>query len=392
MQDHRLHVLVIPHQFPRTEGDIGGIFVLDYIDALKPFCEVSVLMPGYEPRAGMTRLPRAPNGILYVTCTPRLRGGVRRARFGRMEVLHRMGRAAPFLPNVDLIHAHGAVFHGLPAATLGRKLGVPVVLTVHTGPFNKLLRRATTRWLTRRTLERVDCVCPVSNDLLHQIENAGITPKRTEVTYNPVDTDLFRPSAREETRRQRITFAGRLEEYKGGLRVAKAFAEIASRWPGWTLSIGGDGPERPAIQAFLDNNPALNGRVDLLGGYTKTELADLLTRSDFFVYPSRHETFGLVLAEAMSAGLPVIGPNCTAPPEYIDARSGLLVPPDDVLAIAGAMEQMLQNFTRYDRDAIRERVVERFGFASFGRRLLDTYRSLVGTPNHRDPTCAGSRV
>jgi glycosyltransferase involved in cell wall biosynthesis len=296
------------------------------------------------------------------------------------------------LPNVDLIHAHGAVFHGVPASNLGRRLGVPVVLTVHTGPFQKLLRRRTTRWLTRRTLERVDCVCPVSEDLRHQIEDAGIRPNRTDVTYNPVDTELFVSSTRKESPR-RIAFAGRLEEYKGGLRVVKAFAEIAERWPGWTLSIGGDGPERTAIQEFLDDNPGLYGRVDLLGECTKSELADLFAFSDFFVYPSRHETFGLVLAEAMSAGLPVIGPNCTAPPEYIDPRSGLLVPPDDLEAIARAMEQMLQTLSSYDRAAIRERVVQRFGFASFGRRLLDTYLSLVTTPSsHRDPMCAESRV
>jgi glycosyltransferase involved in cell wall biosynthesis len=382
----------MPHQFPSADGEIGGIFVLDYIEAIKLYCDVSVLMPGYERRAGMTRLPRAPDGVQYLTCSPWFRGGDRRRRLGRLELLHRLGRAAASLPNVDLIHAHGVVFNGLPASKLGTRLGVPVVLTVHTGPFDKLLRRATVRRLTRRTLERVDCVCPVSDDLRHQIENAGIRPKQTEVTYNPVDTDLFMPSAREEPRR-RIAFAGRLEEYKGGLRVVKAFAEIAERWPGWTLSIGGDGPERPAIQAFLDDNRALNGRVELLGECTKTELANLFANSDFFVYPSRHETFGLVLAEAMSAGLPVIGPNCTAPPEYIDTRSGLLVPPDDLPGIARAMEQMLQTFSSYNRDAIRESVVQRFGFASFGRRLLETYRSLVpDLRSHRDPTCVESRV
>ena len=393
MQDNRLHVLVMPHQFPSADEDIAGIFVRDYIEAIKPYCDVSVLMPGNEHRSGTARLARAPDGIQYIACTPRLRGGERMQRLGRMESLHRLGRASSALPNVDLIHAHGAMFHGLPASRLGRKLGIPVALTVHTGPFDKLLRRATTRWLTRRTLEHVDCVCPVSDDLRRQIENAGIRPKRAEVTYNPVDTDLFLPVASNGAAPKRIAFAGRLEEYKGGLRVVKAFAEVAGRWPDWTLSIAGDGPERRAIQAFLDGSPALNGRVDLLGGYTKAELAALFAASAFFVYPSRHETFGLVLAEAMSAGLPVIGPNCTAPPEYIDARSGLLVPPDDLSAIARAMEQMLETHASYDRDGIRGRVVERFGLVSFGRRLLDTYRSLLAAPtSHRNPMCAESRV
>lgn len=394
MQDHRPHVLVMPNQFPGSEGDVGGVFVRDYIEAIKPHCTVSVLVPQSSEtaqRAGLIRMPRSLEGVQYITCTPLLRGGERRRRLGRLELLHRLTRAARFVGEVDLIHAHGAVFHGLPAWKLGRRLDVPVLVTVHTGPFDKLLRRPTIRWLTQRTLESVDCVCPVSHDLRRQIQSAQIRPRRMDVTYNPVDTDLFLPSKRRESHR-RIAFAGRLEEYKGGLRVVKAFADIAGRWPGWTLSVGGDGPERRAIQAFLDANPSLTGRVQLLGGYEKPQLADLFARSDFFVCPSRHETFGLVIAEAMSAGLPVIGPNCTAPPEYVDARSGLLVPPDDVSAIARAMEQMLQGLSSYNRNAIRESVVQRFGFASFGRRLLDIYCSLVATPmNNRDPTCAESR-
>ena len=391
MQEARLRVLVMPEQFPRADGDIAGIFTLDYIEAIKPYCDVTVLAPGHEQHAGIARVPKTNDDVQILTCTPWLRGGGnRRQRLGRLEVLHRLGRATPFLTDIDLIHAHGPLFHGVPASSLGRKLGVPVVLTVHTGPFDKLLRRASTRRLARRTLERVDCVCPVSHDLRDQIEDAGIRPKRVDVTYNPVDTELFRPAPRGESPHRQIAFAGRLEEYKGGLRVVRAFAEIAGRWHGWTLSIGGEGPELPAIQAFLDAHPSLNGRVDLLGRRTKAELADLFTASDFFVYPSRHETFGLVIAEAMSAGLPVIGPNCTAPPEFIDARSGLLVPPDDVSAIADAMEKMLRTLPSYDRDAIRQSVVQRFGFASFGRGLLDIYRSLLPTPsNHRDPTCAG---
>lgn len=386
--ERRLRVAVVPEQFPRATDDIAGIFTRDYIEAIRPHCDVTVVLPGTEERRGVTRRATE-DGIEYVMCTPALRGGgARRQRLGHIEGLYRVGKAAPLLRDVDLIHAHGAVFHGVPAVTLGRRLGVPVVLTIHTGPFAKLLRRRTSRFLTRRTLERVDCVCPVSDDLRRQIEHAGIRPRRVEVTYNPVDTDLFRPPA-ERPLRRRIAFAGRLEEYKGGLRVVRAFASIAERLPGWTLSIAGDGPERPVIQMFVDRHPELAGRVELLGAYTKASLADLFASSDFFVYPSRHETFGLVIAEAMSAGLPVVAPDRTAPPEFVDHRHGVLVPPDDVQEIATAMERVAHELSGFDRDAIRQSIVDRFGFAAFGKRLLDTYRSLLAARRHEgDQPCA----
>jgi glycosyltransferase involved in cell wall biosynthesis len=217
----------------------------------------------------------------------------------------------------------------------------------------------------------------VSDDLRRQIEETGFRARRVKVTYNPVDTDLFQPGTfTDDGDRKRIVFAGRLEEYKGALRVVRAFNEIAERWPGWTLTIAGDGPERAAIDEFLRSRPALAARVQLLGRYTRPQLARLFAESGCFVYPSRHETFGIVIAEAMSAGLPVIGPNRTAPPEFIDDRSGLLVPPDDVGALSAAMERLLGDLPAYRRDAIRRTVVERFGLDAFGRRLLALYSDL----------------
>ena len=385
----RLHVLVMPEQFPYQRGDVAGIFSLDYIAAVRPYCDVTVLLPGANECRGLARMRK--DDIEYITWTPRFRNGSRlRQRLGRLESLYRLGRLEGFLPPVDLIHAHGALFHGLPALRLGAKLEVPVVLTVHTGPFSKLLQRTDVRWLTRRTLEGVDCVCPVSHDLAKQIEAAGIKAKRVEVTHNPVDTELFKPMGPPGRLHKRIVFAGRLEEYKGGLRVLTAFARIADRHPDWTLAVAGDGPERPAIAQFLREHPALAKQVQLIGPYTRPELAALFATSDCFVYPSRHETFGLVLAEAMSSGLPVIGPDQAAPPEFIDRRFGILVPPDDVVAIADKMEQLLTQLHTFRRDDIRESIVQRFGYAVFGRRLIALYQDLCEIS--RAPVCAVSPV
>jgi glycosyltransferase involved in cell wall biosynthesis len=385
----RLRVLLMPEQFPAHSRDVAGVFSLDYIASIKRYCDVVVLMPARERHSGVARWRN--DDVEYITYTPWIRN--RRdfvQRLGRLESLYQLGSLGPSVGPVDLIHAHGPIFHGAAARRLGAALDVPVVLTVHTGPFSKLLGRPALRWLTRRTLEGVDCVCSVSDDLRHQIEAAGIKPKRMDVTYNPVDTDLFRPSPQANCLNQRITFAGRLEEYKGGLRVLRAFATIAKRWPEWTLTIAGDGPERPAIERFLQEHASLTKRVELIGSYTKDELAMLFATSSCFVYPSRHETFGLVLAEAMSAGLPVIGPDRTAPPEFIDARSGLLVPPDDVSAIASAMEQLLARLPSYRPNDIRQAMVERFGYVVFGQRLLSIYRDLSG--GLQVESCAVSRA
>ena len=276
--ERRPRVAVVPEQFPRGIDDFAGIFTRDYIEAVRPHCDVVVVLVRDEGHRRGARRTRAEDGVEYVTCTPAITdGGSRRQRLGRLEGLYRVGRTAHLLQDVDLIHAHGAVFNGLPAVTLGRRLGVPVVVTVHTGPFAKLLRRRATRFLTRRTLERVDCVCPVSEDLRRQMaESSGIRPRRVEVTYNPVDTALSRSSPPRGQEHRRILFAGRLEEYKGGLRAARAFASIADHLPGWRLTIAGAGPELETIRAFVNASPTLDGRIELVGSFTRAQLADLL--------------------------------------------------------------------------------------------------------------------
>jgi glycosyltransferase involved in cell wall biosynthesis len=386
---HRLRVLVVPAQFPRGAADLGGIFVRDYIEAIRPHCDVTVLLPGSGERAGAL-IHREADGVEYIACTPLVRGvGARTQKLGRIEVLYRLGRTASAIGDIDLVHAHGPVFHGLPAVRLGRALRAPVVLTVHTGPFSKVTERRSLRFLARRTIEAADCVCAVSRDLELQIEESGIKPKRVEVTYNPVDTELFLPGVHRAAPK-RFVFAGRLEEYKGALRVARAFADVAERLTGWTLAIVGNGPEMATIEAFLDAHPSLARRVDLLGTLTKAELAGVFGSARYLVYPSRHESFGLVLAEAMAAGLPVVAPDRTAPPEFVDDASGILVPPDDIEAIARAMLALAEDGARYDRPTIRKRVVERFGREAFGRRMLALYEELaLERPGREERISAG---
>ena len=108
----RLRVAVVPEQFPRDVDDFAGIFARDYVEAVRPHCDVVVVLvraDGQRPGVGRTR---AEDGIEYVTCSPAIRdGGSRRQRLGRLEGLCRVGLTARLLQDVDLIHAHGA---GLP--------------------------------------------------------------------------------------------------------------------------------------------------------------------------------------------------------------------------------------------------------------------------------------
>ena len=102
-----------------------------------------------------------------------------------------------------------------------------------------------------------------------------------------------------------------------------------------------------------------------------------MKKADFFIHPSEHETFGLVITEAMAAGLPVIVGNRTAPKEFVDNECGILVNPYSIDEIANGIEYMINNHQKYDRYLIRKKVVDRFGFQVFGKRLYNIYKGLL---------------
>ena len=131
------------------------------------------------------------------------------------------------------------------------------------------------------------------------------------------------------------------------------------------------------MQKFIQENEELKYRVKLTGKQSKQEIAVLMQQSSFFVSPSEHETFGLVIAEAMSSGLPVIVGNETAPKEFVDNSSGILIPPRDIDALVVAMVQLIEHLNDYDSAAIRQTILDRFSFEAFGERLDGIYRDLI---------------
>lgn len=136
--------------------------------------------------------------------------------------------------------------------------------------------------------------------------------------------------------------------------LLRAFALIEQRAPLARLRIVGDGPEHANL-VQLAQTLGLAGRVDFLGGLPDDEVKREYAHSDIFALPSVQEGFGIVFLEAMAAGLPVVSTTAAAIPETVrHGQTGVLVPPGDVHAIAGALLLLLNDpelRARYARSA-----------------------------------------
>jgi glycosyltransferase involved in cell wall biosynthesis len=135
---------------------------------------------------------------------------------------------------------------------------------------------------------------------------------------------------------------GRLAPQKGFDLLIRAFASIAGQFKDWRVVILGDGPDRYQL-AGLARSLWVERQVTF-AGYQSDPLA-WLRHASLFVLSSRYEGFPNALLEAMQCGLPVIAFDCASGPSEIvrHGTDGLLVPPEDVPALAEAMSRMAGN-------------------------------------------------
>ena len=170
------------------------------------------------------------------------------------------------------------------------------------------------------------------------VEN-GIEP--VEVVHNGVPIRPTRPTLSSPPA---VSYASRLSWEKGPEVLLRAFAKVVMQIPAARLLVAGDGPEREPLNRLIANLN-LDANVSMLGHLSQSEMERQLAPAWVQVVPSRlAEPFGLAAAEGMMRGTAVVATNAGGLTEIVqDGRTGLLVPPSNVDALAEALLHLLRN-------------------------------------------------
>lgn len=371
----KINVLVIPDLFPKFKGDVQGIFILDYLATTKNSCNNTVLFGRLtSDKKGLT-IEKHDNYSLYKFAVATKKTSTYLKPIFYLLWFIKGYQIGKTFKSTDIIHVHGSILSGTLGYLLSKKLNIPFIITEHQGPFSMTSGSFWKRNWTKFIMQKANAVLTVSEHLKQEILDTHIYPKQIIVTHNPVDTDLFK--LKNNQIYKTILFVGRLDNFKGALRCVKAFEKIHNQYNDWKFIIIGDGEDYKPIVSFLENNEILKSKIKLMGQQSKAKIADEMQISDFLVFPSKHESFGLVITEALSSGLPVIVGNKTAPKEFVNKQNGILVTYDDIDEIASAMNNLITSINYYNSTKIREKIVEDFGFENFEKKLINIYQSLT---------------
>ena len=247
---------------------------------------------------------------------------------------------------IDVIHTHntGPFFHGALGATLA---GVKThIHTDHARPFPDRLRWMVAEHVLSHLAYRV---VGVSDDTTHNLRRYEKIPESKLATIpNGIELQPVRTAAarlRQELgilpETTIIGTAGRLTHQKGMEFLIQAAGLLEPRFPDLTVLIVGEGPEQSALQEMV-RSAGLQDRVRLLG--LRMDIPDLLALFDIYALPSRWEGLPMAILEAMASSLPIVGSDVGGVPTAVrEGVNGLLVPPEDPVALAGALAKLLND-------------------------------------------------
>jgi glycosyltransferase involved in cell wall biosynthesis len=240
-----------------------------------------------------------------------------------------------------------------------RGLGIPVIISERVDPRQHAIGLA---WNTLRSLlyRRADALV-VQSPALRDWAREVAEDERVHVIPNPVNPAINgSAAARRRGSGHTVVAMGRLERQKGFDLLIEAFARCAGPHPEWSLVILGEGAERANLESLIAAMD-LQDRVRLAG--KMPDPGPTLGQADLFVLSSRFEGFPNALIEAMTCKLAVISMDCPSGPRDIihDGVDGLLIPPEDVNALAKGMDHLMSNpLERQRLGANAMEVAERF--------------------------------
>jgi phosphatidyl-myo-inositol alpha-mannosyltransferase len=291
---------------------------------------VVVVAPAFaRPREPFVRAVGRPIRIPYnesvapVAPTPGARGRVRAA-------------LREFQP--DVVHAHEPLVPGVGMFAV-RATDRPVVGTFHAFAHRSVLFSATApmlRPLWRRLAARIAVSEAAAAFVRGRFRDDGI-----RVIPNGVEVDMFGsadPAPLPEGRR--VLFVNRLDPRKGFPVMVEAFRRLVEGRPDALLVVAGDGRDRASVR---DLSAEVRPKVVMLGAMAHEDLPPYHAACEAFCAPATgRESFGIVLVEAMAAGLPVVATDIPGYREVVrDGIEGILVPPRDPVAVAEALDRVL---------------------------------------------------
>jgi L-malate glycosyltransferase len=344
-----MNILVLTHSYPDYNHEWRGIFVREQVRALSIKHDITVVYfkvdySHFAPFSDYSYLKKESGRVTEYEVTinksfpviTQIKYLSDTYRFIKDEILKQK--------KIDIIHSHLSYPGGFLGTIIQEKLKIPNILTEHSR-----IRSYFRSWIHKKcvkyTLRKTNCIITVSNALREEI--ISLCHRPVTVIHNIVDIDKFELVKSKPGAILNIGFLGGLKNYNKGLDLLLKSAALLEK-KDFFLHIGGNGIllddfKKMAADLDIDSNCKFYGEI------SRNEIANFYSKLDLFVLPSRYETFGIVLIEAMACGIPVIATKCGGPQEIVTPSTGILIQKDNAAELKTAIVSISRNIGSYDK-------------------------------------------
>lgn len=395
-----MRIIVVPSWFPSPQAPLAGIFFAEQTELLakhapsvevhvfavprrnfelplkRPFATLRVLLAWWRATKHRMRAT-TPNYFLHTFET--IAWSDRVAHGGLTAEGRRMANVARAIARergpIDLVHAHVSHPAGFAAAELARQLGVPLVVSEHMSPFPFDDMRAPDGTPFPDVLAPLrDAARVTAVSRAHARSIARWVDRSIDVLPNFIDETRFSAASRPPGDPFRLLSVGHLVPQKGFDVLLRALAICLAGGDHLHLSIVGKGHQGDELRR-LAHELGIESAVTWVGAPDRREMPAIYRAADAFVLASRHESFGVVVIEALASGLPVVATRCGGPEEIVTPECGLLVPPEDPAALASALSEIARR--RYSPIAIRHYFEATYAASAVVPRLERLYADVL---------------
>ena len=381
-------VLFLARWYPDRYDPMTGLFIKRHASVAAGFADIAVLYLRAAPEKsyGYQVEKKIEMGVttvrVYYGTNSNLPSILTKPLSGLMFVLAFV-KGYSLLKNTwgrpRIIHVNVLTRLGLFALWLRWFSGIRYVITEHwsrylpvTGTYKGLFRKLLTKIIVRNAA----AVSTVSENLARAMQSHGLLNKNYMVLPNVVDTEAYIPgNERSENKVKRFIhiscFEDRSKNISGLLNVISKLSVLRDDFECLLVGEGMDLDKMKLLAAELGLKEPMLKFTGLL------ENENLITSyqcSDFMVMFSNYENMPVVISESFSCGLPVIATSVGGIPEYVNNKNGRLVAARDETALLDAIGFMLDHFSDFDKNEIRQQALEIFGKQAVAKKLQELYR------------------
>lgn len=385
-----MNILIIPSWYPTSENPLSGIFFAEQAEALSKYLR-------YDSNNTVSVFVMQPYSILNLKSFfltkksfQTIEKGVPVWRYSYINIFPKFQWAFLKLSSYllkkqinkiekmtgqkfDIVHIHSALNAGIIYAM--SNLSIPYVITEHSTLYAQGLISEVQKKRLPDVFNKASKIFVVGNGLALHIKL--YTEKTCEILFNMVKCH-YKPSDVKMTKASFLFFSLGLGLYKKGFDVLlTAFSKIYCSINASLCIAGLTDAEMNFLHKKIECFNIPKNNICLLGQLTRDEVNQFMTICDCFCLVSRFETFGVVFAEAMFHGKPIIATKTGGPDSFMTNAHGVLVDIEDVTATANAMLFIYNNIDQYNSKEIKAYAESKFSENVICAKLYNTYLKIL---------------